>query len=911
VAVYDDPKTDDLNDLTGINQAEENQMDSDAQSGAAQDIADRENLYNPGGDAGDSTDKSVSPGGLAAAEQGSGSSLYNGAKDALPNFRQKLKGGAAKLLKNKLALGLIGSGGGLSLVVILFLVILLSSLKLPNVMTHIEGYEFARLSRQFAQRASATSEESLAMQAADDGALASLKAKYTSGYTSVRDSTWGKLDKYRPNKVMENLGDTNGLKIKYTASGISGRPLFSAMEIDGVNYAIKPVTGAVKFVPGLKQLVEFKNQAAFAKVAAPAVKKALMATDTGPIIRGATARLIRREIGVNLIAWNLENFKDKLGKEKTPQAALLEETRQTATAVDKASTVPDNATTSQIKDGVRDATTAETEVLADDVALQAAVNNGGVAEGVQTAITKNTASSFASDAMDIANPLYAIAVPLCIVYDGSVQHSGPAITNQADQQQALFYHFASAADQQKAGDKTTQDAAPLATAIGATNAQLSNAENSNPEILARGGTINTKTAVTAEAGAGGTYDYSVFNALGMPIDSPGGKIINTITSSSCTALTDLRVAGGVAVVNLAAAIFSLGSAPAVEEGVGISARAVITKFVTTSVKDMFAKKIVTKGVEQIERGALNRGLRFAFKQGIVIGGTYGATELANLIVAGRAAQINSGLTQGVDALNAGHSGANIHVGELERQQLFARSLTKTEVGQSDQTDHTYVASLNQANSFSQRYFATSNADSLVSHLAISFHATANANLLSSMLQISSSLLKPLSYIGTILGMSGVVHAAPDPSTQHYGNVQFGWSNAEEQLIKSDASYTPLENQRLLDDSGLSAGIATDYAFCFGYKYDSSGNGSYDPTDPASDLKPDSESTLGNLLSGGGSEAKIDRDSDGNVIESAAQCSPNNLGINNSKYGPMVFRWRLARSYDTTIQQLTSMQDVTQ
>jgi len=73
--VYDDPKTDDLNDLTGINQAEENQMDS----GAAQDIADRENLYNPGGDSDGSTDKSVSPGGLAAAEEGgggSGGSLY-------------------------------------------------------------------------------------------------------------------------------------------------------------------------------------------------------------------------------------------------------------------------------------------------------------------------------------------------------------------------------------------------------------------------------------------------------------------------------------------------------------------------------------------------------------------------------------------------------------------------------------------------------------------------------------------------------------------------------------------------------------------------------------------------------------------------------------------------------------------
>ena len=905
--VYDDQANKDSNNRTDINPGEASQTAKTAQPGTKQDLADRENLYNPAGDSTNdatSSSNSNSADSLGAAEQGaasSGGGLYNSQKDAGPNLLQKLQGGKAKLLKHKALLGLGGASGVMTVIIIITVIVMLGSLKLPNVMSHIVGYEFARMSRQFAERASATTDEAFALEAADTGALASLKAKYTSGVSNVRDSTWGKLDKYRPSQVIENMGESNGLKMNYKKTAL-GRKVLTSSELDGVLYEIKPVTGAPRFVPGLRTLIKFKNTADWAGQFRPALNTAIDANKVAPIIRGASARYLRKVGNINLIAWHLDKFRNT----KTPAEAIVAETGEVAAAADRAVTVPDNARTSQVRQGVADANAAETGVLADPAKIAAANASDGIPIDVENAITKSTASTLGLDALGVINPIYAIAVPICIIFDGSVQQSGPAITNQTNQQQASFYHYASGADQQKVGNQTVADATPLSMAVGATNTRLGDIAQSNPEILARGGTIDTSSAVTAEAGASGSYDYSIFNALGIPADSAIGKTVNSIVQNGCGVLTDLRVAVGVGIANIVATIFLGGSPEVGEQTAGQAARVVIAKYVENIfTKDIF-KNIATNIANGVVRASINRGLRFGAKQLVVVGAIYGATELANLVVANRAAQVSTGFAAQTDAVNIAQSGANIHAGELERRQLFGRPLRSNEVSQSDHHDQVYIASLNQSKSFSNRYFASSNVDSLVSHVAMSLNGATHANTFTSLLHMSSILLKPLSYGSTLLGMSGVAHAAPDPSTQHYGNVQFGWSEAEEQLRQSNASYTPLENQRILDDSGQEAAIATKYAYCFGYSYSTSGNGNYDPTDAAGNLQNDPTSTIGTLLA----DKKIDRDSVGNVTDSAALCSPNNLSAENSEFGvQMVYRWRLAMSYITTLSQLTNAQDV--
>jgi len=118
----------------------------------------------------------------------------------------------------------------------------------------------------------------------------------------------------------------------------------------------------------------------------------------------------------------------------------------------------------------------------------------------------------------------------------------------------------------------------------------------------------------------------------------------------------------------------------------------------------------------------------------------------------------------------------------------------------------------------------------------------------------------------------------------------------------------LANQQILDNSGQEATVAGDYAKCFGYVYDESGNGSYDPTDPASNIKPDEAGTIGSLLQSG----DITRDTSGNVVDDKSKlCSPINLGPHNPTKGDLVFRWRLAMSYNNTLDQLAGVQNVSQ
>jgi hypothetical protein len=244
----------------------------------------------------------------------------------------------------------------------------------------------------------------------------------------------------------------------------------------------------------------------------------------------------------------------------------------------------------------------------------------------------------------------------------------------------------------------------------------------------------------------------------------------------------------------------------------------------------------------------------------------------------------------------------------------------SDVNQSDQQDTAFTDAQNQSKSFTNRYFALSNANSLLTHIGTSLANIIHPSSVLSLVNIGSMIFRPLDYMGSLLGFgSGVASAAADASTLHYGNVQFGWTQSEEKLIDSNSSYLPIENAQILQDelqkvSGGEATIASTYANCFGYDYVSSGDGNFDPTDQGGDMQldvSDGPGSLGNLLTDGA----IERDSSGNVVnDPSAACSPINLGPSNPTYGPMgigdvVFRWRLDMAYDTTLNQLTNDQAV--
>ncbi|MEO8104916.1 MAG: hypothetical protein ABI602_01100 [Candidatus Saccharibacteria bacterium] len=896
MAVYDDRQTENLNDLTGIAPRAEHKMDDDAEPSAVGDIADRENLYNPQGDSGGSADKSASSSELSAAEESkaeSGGSLYNSTKDATPNFRQKLKGGAAKLLKNKWAVGIGITGGGGTIIIILLLVVLASSLKIPNLAQNITTYEFARLTRQFSQSAERATSESMALQAANDSTYSSLKEKYASA-TGQASKLVAKADRFRPAKVASNLESNNGFTTRYEPTGILGRNRLAGVTLNNVDYNLKQPTGIVQNLPGIKSFVQLKNQVAFSRTYAPVLKEAMQTENVGPIIRGVVAKDIRQQLGISLTAWTLAKFKGL-----TPEEARIEATRQRATAVDeKVKIKPSRAATASAEESAAAARDAESAALkaADGKELTAAVKNNGVLTTVKEAIGSSVKDTPLKATVEIINPIYAVALPICIVYDGSMDKAGPTIDNQTTQQQATYYYLASAADQQKKGNMSNGDARPLALAVGALNEDLGDTSRSNAQIRASGGAVSTASAASAEASA--TGDFTLLNASGL---DPGvADTINKVATPLCSTLTNIYLASAVGIANIVITLIpGVGEVNAGGEAAVTAAGQSVSKVIINRV----AEKLLGQFSAKLVTGA-SRTTSLIYDTGVSAAKLAGITVVAKLVVAARAGQVNSGMAQGKDLADQGDSGGMIAAGEIGRRGQFGRALNSTELAQSGQSDAQFIAAQNRKNSAYDRYFAPGNANSMLSHVAISLNANFSTGILNNLLRLAGSILQPMKSFGSALSPLMGSRALAAPTDSNYGNVQFGWSEDEEKLIDSNPSYGMLENQNNLDNSGQEATIAGKYARCFGYKYDESGNGSYDTTDPNSNMKPDEAGTLGSLLSSG----DITRDKSGNVVDDPSKlCSPSNLGPSND----LVFRWRLAMSYDNTLDQLAGIQNVAQ
>lgn len=845
------------------------------------------------------------------------------------------KGGGGilgKIKKNKKPLMLLGIPGVIIFIIIIILILFISSLKIPDLAQNITNYEFARVTRQFSQSADRTTEEALAVESADDSTTDNVYGALKAKFSSIGDNTWGRLDKYRPSKVIETLGNgteattadgttvnlDDGLNFHFTTSKLTGREILQYGEIGGEKVEMEQVGGLAKWVPVLSQIKTIQNEADFVSQMKPLIEDGLDTYNTGLLIRVGVAAQLRKELNVSLTGLILGLFKDS---PNDPAKALLEETRDKEQYIDDTSKVPDNAVTDEIKNAESDAKTEEAEAVSNDTSLEATINNDGVVPGVTAAIQKDTASTAVSTAVGFIDPLYTIATPVCIIYDGSVQQSGPTIDNQTAQQEAAYYFIASSADQQKNGSSASNDA-ELATAVQAENTDLGDVTQSNPYVRATGGTVDTTSSVSAEAGAGGTYDYSVFNALGLKTTTTGP--LNDIFSSVCPALTSLKAAALLAAINLTAGVVTFGGSPegqaALGDGIGAFVKAFATKTVNDIGGSLLGKATTKAGVKTVGHSAVSRAESLIFnvgKEGGKIAGIAGITILAHIVVAARAGQLNSGLAQGPDLANQADAGANIQQGEIERSQLFGRPLLENEVCASNQDDQTYVAYQESKQSTFDRYLSPSNADSMVSQSTIAADRIFSKPLGTSIAGVLDNIFTTQGIFGSLMSVfMGRSYAAANcnADSTDYGNVQFGWSDDEESLIDSNNSYDVLENQALLDKAtnGGEAAIAQKYAICFGYQYNPNGDGTFDPTDSAGDLQlasgPGQAGSLGTLLSAG----DIARDSDGNVINSSsALCSPENLSYNNNEFGPqMVFRWRLAMQYDTTLDQLTGEENVT-
>lgn len=223
-------------------------------------LRDKENkgLYNPSDnqtgtpDSGSNTsatagsNKSVGPGALKDAEESdlgeeSDNSLYNAGGDNQSGLRGRAKGKAKSLksrfLKKKLLVGALAGGGGALIALIIIISIIAGAYKAVAFAENVAAYQFARSTAQMAEDTGAIDSEKFGLDSLLSSASGTrggqlynaLKDKYTAVSGGASD-LWSNLDKYRPDKIMQNFNDDGTFKFvtsktrlgKTYISGVSG-----------------------------------------------------------------------------------------------------------------------------------------------------------------------------------------------------------------------------------------------------------------------------------------------------------------------------------------------------------------------------------------------------------------------------------------------------------------------------------------------------------------------------------------------------------------------------------------------------------------------------------------------------------------------------------------------------------------
>ena len=868
------------------------------------------------------TNKTASPTSLRQGEESGGrgksrgidrDSLYNARGDnqgglggRLGSARSKANGLKPKLFKNKLLLGaLLGSSAGVIGLIIL-IAIIIGGYKVVDFAEHVAAYQFARNTAQMAEDATSINEEKIALESIPDNATGNklydqLKAKYTTASGKASD-LWSKLDQYRPNKIISNYGNSGTLTFNEATTRL-GRTYVKSVSINGEEVPLesKSLANSLRnnLIPGYRFVT---RDVAFSRNFAPDLIDALKADDIGPITRARVASKIRQDLGISLTAWVAGRF---AGKSSTDAEVAIEQDAYNVAQQGSASTITSagsaGATTtsttgttggssnSTLNSTAQQAKAAENAQVNDAAQVKASIlpNTNSLPSSVQTVLNGLKDSAFSLSGIIPAiigfiNPFYKIAVPLCLVYDGSLTQSGPTIDTQNTQTARSAVWLQSASSQLK--DGITADG----EVDGAFDYKLGDITQSYPEERASGIAVDTSSYASTEASPTGQYSIA---DVGLP--SPLNGVVNSL-GGACPALTNLWVAAALGGVNIA-----VGSVVGALTGGEGDVAIVGGEAAAETAADTSVPSLATRALAKIANGG-SKAKDFGIQTGKSIALIGGATLIAKAIVVSQMGDAHNSLATGQPYDDTIDCGTNIYANEVEQQQFYGAPLADSQLPADDAQNQSQLSYQASRQSAYNRYLAVGNANSLLSRVAMASSGYFNSSIFNAPLKLGDALLNPVrsasSILNPLVSHSSFAAATATSANTYCGNVQFGFTPYEKQLIQNDPSYKPLENQKTLDDSGQEDAISAMYGKCF-----------------------DGSESIGTMLATG----DIQRDSSGGVLPDSGLCSPRNLGTanvdpsgpidrsssNGHGWGDLVFRWRVAQAYNNTLDQLTNEQAI--
>jgi|GEM_PF-1830729 len=946
-----------------LSDAEANPAGSTDSDGAAGDTANNE-TEQPLGDreaaAADSTASGAEKGG--GADKKEDDKVGKGYTGKVAAAKKKGKGLAGKLKNSKkvAVIGAAGAGAGM-IAAVIFLLLLASSLKLPNITENIVGYEFASVARTFSNTGEKITDETLAKRATQAlkntkfGQATYEKAKAIQDKidnlhdraTGLKEGAKGAVksipgvaqflllnDKYNPAQVEKNLQgygitfsqDTRGRPV-VTISGSAAKDLGIAEQ----SFITQPPTGLGRFIPGYNKFLkasshqELWNDNTLRQALKNAYVNSARLNSVPRIIRGLTGNRILKRIRMNRAALAVANFLKARDAKK--QAQILDEEIKQATAPSEP-LVPDSGPSGDAAQQASETqTAAEEKAAADtngDATEELRKDSTGIDDQAAEKLAKAASHGTVSDITHfMAGPLFSAMYLACVFDEGAVPTDNSAIIDgNNDSNERSFMEFAAISNQLQRGPESNAQITEFDNAIAAMSDKVGSDEAySVPLLRARGSSYDTSTEPAAQSTAYGfqTPQDSINNSFFWSFMTSVRPYCGTISSAYTAGIVAL---GDIAVTLLTIPTGGEGAeANAGAEAASQSALKVIMGRISKTIVSKFSENFGKKaGVRLAAKNAVTKGYKLfktIVKNGVVVVGT---ESLGTMMAASHNVGLNhTGHETGNTYINQIDAGGNSVAQEQMRTMMFGRPLLKSEVCQSNVLDLTYEKDSMAGQSAYQRYLATTNPRSLLARTAISVHDSLISSLskpLAGLAAMISQATNPMGWLSGVFGYRAFADAAAncDSSTAYYGNIQFGWSDAENNLIDASPSYNPDENLAILADSGKAGAIAQKYAVCFGYKYAPGDNND-------SDLVPDPTATVGYLLTGGESDKPlVKRDEAGNVInDDSAICSPeylnqnskDPLGDDNSPDSPMqhdlIMRWRLAVRYEKVQEQIIATQ----
>ncbi|MGH7158310.1 MAG: M23 family metallopeptidase [Candidatus Saccharimonadales bacterium] len=932
--IYDDQKQgakEDFDALMGRNfkPGEEDQMEAAAREGTKTDLKAAEEKPAEPANQPARTEKPE----LAGAEQESG--LYNPAETKKKSkFRMTKKKGIITF-----------AVGGVSVSIIAGL-ISLSSLLLPSLSFNMDNNRLARFTRNLMVNTDTITKLKLSLDSTGDAQYRDALRQF--GGDLDGNSLWAKVNRLRPEKVAERL--LLDVQFGYTDKQfvtVDGKTL-TRRKVSSITYQTPdgPVTvnipeHSTSFTDKIRHPISHINSFIdYRKQTRGLVNNLLdeATPDTSRLtrlfqaiaVKGKAASILRTNLDIVTWRW-LKSEVDKANREGVEGDPTTEEIQRSYSQ-----TSGDGQRPLVAASGDADATKAAVDTAAcfkDAACTEQAVQQGDTIApqaraDLDNRFDPNNISNAVAGVATTVSSIVEIGNLACKMHQASIMSSGDIINANTGMALASYASLSAAGAQMVYTGLFPGDDRVNTEMLGGYNNQINGdvgsteaggAGRSNIMKIASGEPYDTADSLSPQASGVGIFATNPFNFLPGEMDTaflallgdpdalhafPGiGTILALNNKNFCDVATNPTVQVVTAVVELGVALI-----PGVGQAIK-GAGTAISKVAVWAVTKQVSKTI---------------GRQFTLRNLAESGAYFAADNIISMIAMAHAVQRMGGLFNGAALgevyLNQVDSGGETMGQELSRA-YGGRPLTAQDYVATETTDNEFRVAALQSQSPYQRYFAVTNPGSLTNRLAVSGSSTALSLDLQSMVgnlsATAASLLNPARLLGWFGSIGNKTWAqGEEPSsevlTRDYGITQFGWTEDELEATISNPEYSPLINEKELDDSGQRGAIAEKYGRCF------------DQNVQIGDMlagNPESGqifSILKGDLSGAYDKVpSIFRDNDANVIPNAGLCAPNNLGDTVPNDGKLtfqsaetqlVYRYRVSLMNHQTVDQMLEIQD---